>query len=208
MPFLPNLFMEKAYEAVKDWYNNNLDTYLKSGDVLMKDKLNRFLKYLPNKGMIIDIGSGTGRDVEYFTRKGRVAVGVDFSEKMVQFSRKNRTGGMFKNIDIRSGKITFKDESVDGVWDSSALFTHSEPKDICKVLSKISRWLNKKGIYGTIIMKKKSSVTLKKPKNYVFNEFSKDEVVLLLKLNDLDPFYFQEFEAHSRKWFYILAKRS
>lgn len=200
--------MENSHKAVKNWYNNNLDTYLRSGDVLMEDKLDRFLKYVPNKGMIIDIGSGTGRDVEYFTHKGRMAVGIDFSEKMVEFSRKNRIGGIFKNVDIRNSEVTFKGGSVDGVWDSSALFTHSEPKDICEVLSKIKRWLNKNGIYGTIIMKKKSPVAFKKPEKYMFNEFSKDEVFSLLKLNDLSPFHFQEFKAHGRKWFYILAKRS
>lgn len=200
--------MKRMYKSVQRWYDKNLDIYLKSGDILMKKRLDYFLGYVPRGGRVIDIGSGTGRDVEYFAKQGRLAIGIDFSEKMVEFSKKTRTVGMFKMEDVRSDKINYKKGSIDGVWDSSSLFTHSSFKDICNILHKVNGWLKKNGVFGVIVMKKNKSVILKNTRKYVFNEFSKGEVFMLLELNGLGPFYFQEFRAHNRKWIYVVAKKT
>jgi ubiquinone/menaquinone biosynthesis C-methylase UbiE len=194
--------MKQVYEKVKSWYNNNLDTYLKSGDVLMQDKLDKFLEYASKKGKILDIGSGTGRDVKYFTEKGYDSFGIDFSEKMVAHANKN-IKGKFYLMDM--SHLTFKDDYFDGIWASSSLFTHLTLDDIKSSLEEVRRTLRENGVFGIIAMKKeKEDIDMD---NFVFNKFTKKEILAHLANSGFKPFYINKFSAHKREWFYIISKK-
>jgi len=195
--------MKQAYKKVKSWYNNNLDKYLKSGDVLMQDKLDKFLEYAPENGKIMDIGSGTGRDVNYFIEKGYDGFGIDFSEKMVTYANKNAKGKFYL---MEMTSLDFKDDYFDGIWASSSLFTHLTFNDIDNALQEVKRTLKNNSVLGIIAMKKEKEDT--KQNNFVFNKFSKKEILTRLTDSGFNPFYINKFSAHKREWFYILSKKT
>lgn len=141
--------MDKEYIKIKKVYNKNVEDYAKNGGVLLLDNLNYFLSIIPPKGKILDIGSGVGQDVEYFYKKGYDSLGVDFSEKMIEYSRKNRKGGKFSLLDLFEIKNKFQKESFDGVWISSVI-THLKERDIIKALKIIKEVLSPDGVAGVI----------------------------------------------------------
>lgn len=46
----------------------------------------RFLKYVPEGGRILDLGCGSGRDVKAFRDRGYVADGADRSEELCKLA--------------------------------------------------------------------------------------------------------------------------
>lgn len=194
--------MKKSYIQVRKWYNENLKTYLESGDVLMKDKLDKFLNYIPKGGKILDMGSGTGRDVRYFIDHGYKAIGIDNSKSMINFARKQNKG-TFHLMDM--SRLNLISRSFNGVWASSSIFTHLTTDDIAKSLSEVSRVLKESGVFAIIAMKKRRSDV--EMKNYVFNKFSRKEINRLLDQAGFRSVDEIVFTAHGRKWFYMIARK-
>ena len=55
-------------------------------NVDMSECCERFLKYVVPGGRIIDIGAGSGRDINYFKDRGYVVEGIDASEEMCRLA--------------------------------------------------------------------------------------------------------------------------
>ncbi|MDF1498047.1 MAG: class I SAM-dependent methyltransferase [Patescibacteria group bacterium] len=195
-------FMKQVYKEVKSWYNNNLDSYLKSGDVLMQDKLDKFLECVSKKGKILDMGSGTGRDVKYFIEKGYDGFGIDISEKMIAYANKNNKGKFYL---MNMVQLIFEGNYFDGIWASSSLFTHLTFNDIESSLKEVRRTLKKNGVFGVIAMKKEKGDI--EPDDFVFNKFTKKEILVYLTKCGFKSFYIKKFSAHKRDWFYIISKK-
>lgn len=132
----------------------------------------------------MDIGSGTGRDVNYFIEKGYDGFGIDFSEKMIVYANKN-TKGKFYLMEMTN--LAFKDEYFDGIWASSSLFTHLTFNDTENALAEVRRILKNNGVLGVIAMKKEKEDI--KQDNFVFNKFSKKEILTRLADNGFNPLY-------------------
>lgn len=62
-------------------------------------------QFLPEKGTILELGTGTGRLAEYLVNDGFNVIGVDFSRAMLEIAkkRKDRLGNQFKPVygDVR-----------------------------------------------------------------------------------------------------------
>ncbi|HAS00108.1 MAG: Methyltransferase type 11 [Candidatus Moranbacteria bacterium GW2011_GWC2_37_73] len=194
--------MKLVYSKIKKWYNENLEIYLKNGDVLMQDKLDKFLEYIPKKGKILDIGSGTGRDVNYFIENNFDGIGIDFSEKMIDYANKN-FNGKFSLMEMTA--LDFQNEYFNGIWASSSLFTHLTSDDIEKALLEVERILACGGVFGFIVMKKEKNDIERK--NFIFNKFTKKDILKKITDIGLTSFYVSIFHAHNRDWFYVLAKK-
>lgn len=73
-----------------DYYNRTTEQYFRSTkDVDFTEIYERFLKYVPKGGHIIDVGCGSGRDVVAFIRRGYLAEGIDTSEELTRYAREN-----------------------------------------------------------------------------------------------------------------------
>jgi len=126
---------KKAYDlmvdrAMKEWLN-------------YKPKMhwNYFMGLVTGK-KILDIGCGTGRDAKYFTENGFNVVGIDISEKMISYAKKNAPKAKFYARDMRN--MRFKSGSFDGVWCMSSL-TLLDENHMIPVLKKINNVLKKGG---------------------------------------------------------------
>ena len=69
---------------MSNYYDVNSKEYIENTiNCDMKMHYQKFLKYLPEKGKILDIGFGSGRDMIYFKSLGYEVYGIDTSIEFV-----------------------------------------------------------------------------------------------------------------------------
>lgn len=125
-----------------EYYNNNAKEYFNltvGADMSKQYKL--FLKYLVNKGKILDFGCGSGRDALYFKKIGYDVDAIDGSKELC------RIASAYTGIDVKC--MDFKELDVDsiydGIWACSSL-VHVNRKDLLEILKKLNRALKYNGI--------------------------------------------------------------
>ncbi len=115
------------------YYEEYADNYVKdTSNVDFHEPADRFLKYLPRDGYILDFGCGSGRDTKYFLEKGFQVTAVDGSEAMCKLATAN-TG-------IDAANMRFEDldakEIYDGIW-ACASILHLPKERLKNVFQKI-----------------------------------------------------------------------
>ena len=118
-----------------DYYENNADAFVDTTiDVVFTDIQDRFLSYLPEAGLILDFGCGSGRDTKYFLDKGYAVDAIDGSEKLCEIASRN-TG-----INVREMMFSdlHEDSKYDGIW-ACASILHLSKKELKSILRKMVR---------------------------------------------------------------------
>lgn len=84
--------MNDVHQIVRNTYNYIAEKYYRRyheySPFFLKFSKN-FLKLLPKKAKILDLGCGPGRDAKYFSLEGYEVIGVDFSEKCLKLLEKS-----------------------------------------------------------------------------------------------------------------------
>lgn len=196
--------MNKNSQIVRDWYDQNLDAYLRGGDVLFQDLLEDFLAFVPKGGTILDMGSGTGRDVGYFNEHGYTATGIDFSQAMVSHAKQNFKGSFFMKDFTGTG---FDDNSFDAVWSSSAVLTHLDLNETDRALDEIVRVVKPGGMFGGIVMRGAGGLigALSK-KGFIFNQYTEDELRNTLGKRDMEVLISRNFNYNNRDWIFFVSR--
>ena len=133
------------------FYNENAESYFKStATVDFTSTYNRFLKYIPEHGSIIDMGCGSGRDVSAFARMGYEAVGLDASEKLAEIAMKESG----ESVIIADMSSWVADEPFDGIWCCASLL-HLQDEELRSVVANFEKNL-KPG--GAIFISVKSGI--------------------------------------------------
>jgi SAM-dependent methyltransferase len=76
-------------------------------------------EYLPMDGLILEVGSGSGRCVEWLHREGRQTIGLDWSLRRSAVAASHSEGGYFLAADMRA--IPPCNESVAGLVSLGAI---------------------------------------------------------------------------------------
>lgn len=129
--------MDKTLE----YYNNAAKEYIKGTiDTSMSDLNGFFLKYLPNKAHILDLGCGSGRDSKVFKDRGHTVTAIDGSIELCKLASN------FIGQDVICKKFDELDyeNEFDGVW-ACASILHTPSKDLVSIFRKISRTLKMNG---------------------------------------------------------------
>jgi SAM-dependent methyltransferase len=109
-------------EITKAAYNRSADVYAeKTMAAIPYEEAEFFLQRVGQRGTIIDIGCGPGRDARYFSEKGYSVIGVDFAKAFLKLAQVQAPRAQFfeGNID----NLSFLGAaSADGVWANSSLF--------------------------------------------------------------------------------------
>ena len=133
------------------FYNENAESYFKStATVDFTSTYNRFLKYIPEHGSIIDMGCGSGRDVSAFARMGYEAVGLDASEKLAEIAMKESG----ESVIIADMSSWVADKPFDGIWCCASLL-HLQDEELRSVVANFEKNL-KPG--GAIFISVKSGI--------------------------------------------------
>ena len=184
-----------------EFYNKNVDAYTKSGAVVLKNKIDKFIKLLCGK-KILDVACGPGHDTDYFAKKGFDCLGIDLSEKMIASAKKNFQG-KFRIMDFFD--MEFKENSFDGIWCSAAI-VHTDKNDLDKLLEDFGKILGQNGVLG-IIAHAKQKRTKKKGDSRIFTVFDKDELGKHLKNNGFEVVHSKSFSYKKKRWLFIISKK-
>ena len=189
-----------------DFYNKNAENYCsKTIGIDLTQIYEKFLKYIPKQGAILDLGCGSGRDSLYFLKNGFDVTSMDASIEMVKLSSKLINQ---KTIHRKIEDIDFKDK-FDGIWACASLL-HINKNATVDVYNKLLSALKIEGIlyasykYGTNTMVKEGRYF----NNYDENSFS--EMIKNIKSLELIEFWTTldlRQEGNNQKWLNILLKR-
>lgn len=127
-----------------DYYNRNAASFL--ADTLTVDMqalYDEFLPLLPNKGLILDLGCGSGRDSLAFVNHGFDVHAFDASAAMVKQARQLVPQAQISQADFGAYHTT---ERFDGLWACASLL-HVPANELTQVFARCASWLNPKGVF-------------------------------------------------------------
>lgn len=90
------------------------------------------VKFIPQKGKLLDLGTGQGQDAFYFANQGYEVTGVDFSEYSIQQARKrlstNHALSIFFEVMDLSQPLPYSQNSFDVIYSHLALHYFSKDR--------------------------------------------------------------------------------
>ncbi len=101
------------------------------------------LQYFNENGRILDLGSGSGRDLKFFTELGYRCTGFDYSKALARHAKKHSSASVVIG-DFHY--LPFGDNTFDGVWAIASLL-HVHKSCINSVLQQIYNCLVFGGIF-------------------------------------------------------------
>lgn len=102
----------------------------------------KFLKFIPEKGHILDAGCGSGRDTLMFKSKGFNVTSIDGSIEMCKIASEYAKTDV---LHMQFQEIEFK-SVFDGIWASASLL-HVPSDEIEMVLAKLKDSLKDSGVF-------------------------------------------------------------
>lgn len=195
-------------EVTKDTYNKHFQTYVESTIPVasgeFKDWMDLYLSYLPKGGTILEIGSASGRDAQYFASKGFSLLCTDIiSEGLRLLSEK---GFKTKIYDFRNPPDPAWINTFDGYF-ANAVLLHAKPHDFQQALQNIHLILKEEGV-AAISLKNGSGelITSEKmgaPRYFCFhNEIEIREIFRDLSFEIIDLRHLEK-----NKWLYVIFKK-
>jgi len=135
----------KTQELVAKSYNKIAKEYTRQhcyGEQLSLPSLKKFLNFLPNQAMVLDVGCGGGQDSKFLTSNGYSVLGIDVSKEMIKLAKKYAPETNFKILDLMKLPAKVK---YDGVW-CCRVFHHVSIDEQDKFLNKLQTLLKKGGV--------------------------------------------------------------
>jgi len=199
-----NIGKMKIYtQETISFYDGNIETYVTSGSVvILKDRLKLFTDLLAGDN-ILDIACGPGHDTDYLIKKGFNCTGIDLSEEMIKYAKRNHKGN-FAIMDFFN--LEFKDCSYDGLWCSS-VFGHIKTIDIFVAIKEFSRILMKNGIIG-IIAVKKQNIVRNNNDTRTYTMYEDNQLEKYLEQECFEIISSEEFNFGNRTRLFILARKT
>lgn len=126
----------------KKYYQDNSKEFFDSTICADVSSLyDHFLKYVPMKGYILDLGCGSGRDTKAFMNRGFCVDAIDGSEELCELASEY-TGISVRCMDF--SELSVK-EKYDAVWSCASLL-HVESKVLREILAKVRYSLRDGGV--------------------------------------------------------------
>ncbi len=192
-----------------EYYNENSEKYIEQTiNIDMGHLYSQFLSYIPQNGLILDIGAGSGRDSRYFKEKGYDVYAHDASISMVQYASvalgdriKVCKFSEFNSIWLFGKHILF-----DGMWACSCLL-HVPYDEMRMIIINYSKYLKKSSVF-LISFKYGDCVVLENGRTYYnMNENMIED--LICSCNVFDTIWikiYDSFVSDSVKWTVALLK--
>jgi len=157
-------------------------------------------------GRVLDVGSGPGRDAMLLRQHGFDVICLDASEEMVRLSSANGFDSVVGDFD----SLPFPDGSFGGVWAYTSLL-HARKSEIGRSLAEIRRVLKDGGalclgmIEGDIEHYRKSS---EMEKLRWFSFYQKGELEDILRKNNFEIVYFEQFKPKTKNYLNFVCRKS
>lgn len=191
----------RAYDEQAEKYDNETVDFWKDFPRTIIDEFAR----LTNRGKVIDIGSGPGRDGVILKESGCDVVCIDASETMVRLSSERGLRSIVGDL----LRLPFPDAIFDGAWAYTSLL-HIPKRDINAALGEVVRVLKDGGIFGLGLIEgdtEEYRVTSKVTAPRLFSYYTKEEIEHLLALSGFTILYFEQFTPGKRNYLNFIAKK-
>ena len=125
-----------------DYYNSNSESFIKdTRNIDMKKNYEVFLANIPDQGLILDAGCGSGRDSLIFQKLGYRVDAFDGSSSMVSEAKK-LTG---LNIELSTFEDFEFNRFYNGIWACASLL-HVRRANLVSILTRLSEGLISGGV--------------------------------------------------------------
>ena len=189
-----------------EYYNQNSEQFFQTTlNVNMESLYQAFLVHLPNRGYILDLGCGSGRDTLAFKNKGYQVEALDYSKALVEKAT------ALTGIPIRYQSFyDLNDQGIyDGIWACASLL-HCKRDRLADVMQSI---LNALKVNGILYMSFKYGDKDRETGGRKFTDLNEEQAEELL-----NQFYQIELIKHwitidqrpdrEEKWLNILVKKN
>lgn len=171
----------------------------------MEEHRSRFVNLIKGK-KILDVGCGTGRDCREFSKLGFEVDGIDVSEEMLKFAKKEVPNAHLYQMSMEN--LT-SDRKYNGIWVCSSLY-HIKKKDVFDILKSFYKILEEEGLLfitvkegvGQGYSKRDYFGNLKK--FYAFYKYY--ELIRLLEGANFDVFLMEK-EYKDQTWINLYARK-
>ena len=128
--------------GTNDYYKENAKSFiLDTMNADMSEQYQNFLKFMPKKGKILDLGCGSGRDSLYFQNLGYDCIAVDPIDEFLEHAK---SIGVKKVLKGTAEELDFNNE-FDGIWACASLL-HVPSSELNDVFMRCYKALRKNGI--------------------------------------------------------------
>ena len=128
-----------------EYYDENADSFIENTrNVDFSKTQNMFMELIPNNGMILDFGCGSGRDTKCFLDHGFKVEAIDGSKELC------RLASEYTGITVKHMYFQDLNESdrYDGIW-ACASILHVSKNELGDVLRKMAAALKSGGVIYT-----------------------------------------------------------
>jgi len=137
-------------DPTRNYYETHADEYFHATyDADLQTLWEKLSKRLERGDYILDLGSGSGRDLRYFAERGFLVIGIDYSANLVKLSRTYSEQPVVWG-DFSS--LPFEDDSFDAVWAIGSLL-HTPRDSIFPVFREVHRVLKDDSYFLTAVKK-------------------------------------------------------
>lgn len=137
-------------DPTKNYYETHADEYFHATYAVDLQPLwEKLSKRLEKGNYILDLGSGSGRDLRHFAERGFRVVGIDYSANLVRLAR------AFANQPVVWGdfsSLPFEDDCFDAVWAIGSLL-HTPRDSIPSIFCEVHRVLQDDSYFLTSVKK-------------------------------------------------------
>lgn len=189
---------------MSNYYDINAKEYIENTiNCDMSFHYQKFLKYLPKNGKILDVGFGSGRDMIYFKSLGYVVEGIDTS---VEFVKNIKEQGF--NVKLESACELNSENEYDGIWACASLL-HIKREELEQAIVKCINALKENGVLYCSFKYGDKEVEID---NRYFNYINEDIIIEIANKNNLNIVeLYKTFDVRNdrktEEWLNILIKK-
>lgn len=158
-----------------------------------------------SEGIVLDMGSGPGRDAQIIADGNTKVVCLDAFITMARITQKK----YLSTVQADLLDPPFKDSSFAGIWAYTSLL-HVTKDLFPDTLYQIWQLLKKGGTLGLGLIEGSGEGQIIDPDTKLpryFAYYSASEVIHHLKISGLTPFYFENFKPGKRNYLNFLARK-
>ena len=168
--------------------------------------INKFCSEV-GSGLVLDVGSGSGRDGIILRNHGLRVICLDASESMVKLTRQKGLPSIQADfLDLPF----FRKNIFQGIWAYTSLI-HIPKLQMPRALLEIDRVLELGGILGlgliegTLQEGYSTSACIHLPRFFV--HYQRNEIETMLRDFRFEPFYYEELQPSKRNYLNLLARK-
>jgi len=175
-------FRNNQNKKIIEVYNQLGKKYLKEIKPYVPTELKEFIKLLPPKALVLDVGCAGGRDSKEFTKRNYKVIGIDLIDDFLKQAKKDVPKAEFVKMDLLD--LKFPQNHFDAIW-ANAVLLHINKKEFKQALNGFYQVLKKGGKLHIRVKKGKGKSSVKEElsqgKLRTFSYYSSKEIGNYLK---------------------------